>query len=213
MSLLSEEKPISLEGVTEDWLRALVDSRIDRIVHPRLSNPGAGSAAGRLPLPPAFSRGARFMLNKFFLGAAVSLAAVTALPSAAQADHRDRYDSRYYEGGYNDGRYHGDGYRRYRRGDYYRGGYSRGGSYNRGGYYNRGSYYGGGYGYNDRYYRGRRCGSGTTGAIVGGAAGALVGREIARDGRRYRRGGNGTVGAIVGGAVGALVGREIDRSC
>ena len=52
------------------------------------------------------------------------------------------------------------------------------------------------------------------GAIVGGAAGALVGREIARDGRRYRyRGGNGTVGALIGGAVGALVGREIDRSC
>ena len=79
----------------------------------------------------------------------------------------------------------------------------------------------------DGYYKGRvwrdshgrlRCKrpNGTTGLIVGGAAGALVGREIARDGgrHRYRRGGgSGTVGAIIGGAVGALVGREIDRGC
>jgi hypothetical protein len=141
------------------------------------------------------------MLGKFILGAAASLTALTVLPGAAEAGHRDRYGSydRYDTGYYGD-RSYGDGYRRYRRGDYYRGNN-----------YRRGR----GYGYNDGYYRGRRCGSGTTGAIVGGAAGALVGREIARDGRRYRyhRGGNGTVGAIIGGAVGALVGREIDRSC
>lgn len=139
------------------------------------------------------------MLGKFILGAAASIMAVTALPATAEAGQRDRYYDRYDDRGY-----YGDGYRRYRRGDYYRGNSRRG----------YGNYYGRGYGYNDRYYRGRRCGSGTTGAIVGGAAGALVGREIARDGRRYRRGGgNGTVGAIIGGAVGALVGREVDRSC
>ena len=65
------------------------------------------------------------------------------------------------------------------------------------------------------YYGGRgyRCGSGTTGAIVGGAAGALIGREIGRDGRGYRyRGRNsGTTGAIIGGAIGALIGREATR--
>jgi hypothetical protein len=47
--------------------------------------------------------------------------------------------------------------------------------------------------------------NGTTGLIVGGAAGALVGREIAGRGDR-------TIGAVVGGAAGALVGREIQRS-
>lgn len=65
-------------------------------------------------------------------------------------------------------------------------------------------------------YYGRRC-SGTTGTIVGGVAGALIGREVAK-GRRdyygYRRGGDKTAGAIIGGAVGALVGREVGkRSC
>jgi hypothetical protein len=47
--------------------------------------------------------------------------------------------------------------------------------------------------------------NGTTGLIVGGAAGALIGREIAGRGSR-------TVGAVVGGAAGALVGREVQRS-
>ena len=53
-------------------------------------------------------------------------------------------------------------------------------------------------------YRCRRD-DGTVGLLVGGAAGALIGREI--DGGRDR-----TVGTIVGGAAGALIGREIDRS-
>lgn len=145
------------------------------------------------------------MLGKYFVGTAVSLSALVMVPSVAAADHRDGYYSRYDDGGY-----YRDGRRRYQRGDYYRGrGYDR---YYRGrAYYEPAGSYGG---YDDRRYYGRgRCGEGTTGAIVGGAAGALVGREIARDGRRYRNRGSGTVGAIVGGAVGALVGREIDRSC
>ena len=64
--------------------------------------------------------------------------------------------------------------------------------------------------YNDSYDRrayrssGTRCRSGTTGAIVGGAAGALLGREIA--GRRDR-----TLGTILGGAAGALGGRALTR--
>jgi hypothetical protein len=155
------------------------------------------------------------MLRKLFVGAAASLCAMVVLPGAAEAGRRDGYYDRLHYDGYDD-----RGYRhRYRPGDYYRGSrYRRGyGSY--GGYgrpYGYG-YGGGGYGYGRRYYRGR-CGDGTTGAIVGGAAGALVGREVARDGRRYsrhryRRGGDGTVGAIIGGAIGALVGREINRSC
>ena len=53
-----------------------------------------------------------------------------------------------------------------------------------------------------RYYCRKQ--NGTTGLVIGGAAGALLGREIAGRGDR-------TLGAIVGAAGGALLGREIDR--
>ena len=159
------------------------------------------------------------MLRKIIIGAAASIAALVALPAAAQAQayYGDPYYGRGHYGGsgyYGGSPYYG-GYRhRYRPGDYYPVARHRRGYYGRG-YYGRG-YYGRGYGYNRGYYRGR-CGDGTTGAIVGGAAGALVGREIDRSdgGRygRYRGRDSGTTGAIVGGVVGALVGREIDRSC
>jgi hypothetical protein len=78
-------------------------------------------------------------------------------------------------------------------------------------------YYGGG-GYNGQSYYGNgiRC-SGTTGTIVGGVAGAVVGSKIAGGRRTYdnygnRRGGSGTTAAIIGGAVGALLGRKVDKS-
>ena len=68
----------------------------------------------------------------------------------------------------------------------------------------------------DGYYHGKtwrdsqgrlRCrrSNGTVGIIVGGAAGALVGRAV--DGGRNR-----TTGTVVGAAVGALAGREIARN-
>lgn len=56
---------------------------------------------------------------------------------------------------------------------------------------------------NDRRYRCDR-GSGTTGLILGGGAGALLGRTI--DGGRDK-----TLGTVLGAAGGALLGREIDR--
>ncbi len=56
----------------------------------------------------------------------------------------------------------------------------------------------------DRYYNGRRC-SGTTGTILGGAAGALAGRAIDSRGSR-------TTGTLLGAAAGALLGREIGKS-
>lgn len=61
-------------------------------------------------------------------------------------------------------------------------------------------------GYDDRYYgRSRqRCRSGTTGAIIGAAAGALLGREVAG------RGDRGT-GTILGAAAGGLGGRALTR--
>jgi hypothetical protein len=66
--------------------------------------------------------------------------------------------------------------------------------------HSHGRYYDGG---NYRY----RCnrGSGTTGLILGGAAGALLGRSL--DGGRDR-----TLGTLAGAAGGALLGREIQRS-
>ena len=63
---------------------------------------------------------------------------------------------------------------------------------------------------NDRIYRGQngqyycRRNDGTTGLIVGGAVGALIGREL-------DRGGSQTVGTILGAGTGALLGREIAR--
>jgi hypothetical protein len=53
-----------------------------------------------------------------------------------------------------------------------------------------------------RYYC--RRGNGTTGLVIGGAIGALVGHEL--DGGRDH-----TVGTVLGAAGGALLGREIDR--
>ena len=55
-----------------------------------------------------------------------------------------------------------------------------------------------------RYYCKRS--NGTTGLLIGGAAGALIGREIAG------RNGDRTLGAILGAAGGALLGREVSRS-
>lgn len=55
----------------------------------------------------------------------------------------------------------------------------------------------------DGHYHCRRE-NGTTGLIVGAAAGALLGRQLAGRGDR-------TLGTLLGGAGGALLGREIDR--
>ena len=54
-----------------------------------------------------------------------------------------------------------------------------------------------------RYYCKRS--NGTTGLIVGGAAGALAGRAIDTRGDR-------ATGTIIGAAAGALLGREVQRS-
>ncbi len=47
--------------------------------------------------------------------------------------------------------------------------------------------------------------NGTTGLLVGGAAGVLAGRAIDRRGER-------TTGAVLGGALGALLGRQVQRN-
>ena len=63
---------------------------------------------------------------------------------------------------------------------------------------------------NDRVYRGQdgryycRRSDGTTGLIVGAAAGGLLGAAIAP-------GGSGLLGALLGGGAGALAGKSIDK--
>ena len=65
--------------------------------------------------------------------------------------------------------------------------------------------------YTGRTWRGRdgrihcRRGNGTTGLLIGGAGGALIGHEL--DGGR-----NHTTGTVVGAVAGALIGREVQRS-
>lgn len=96
--------------------------------------------------------------------------------------------------------------------------YDRWGRYDRGGRYD--GYYGQSYrgGYRDerinrntRVWRGNdgryycRRGDGSTGLLIGGAVGGLLGNSVAGRGDR-------TLGTILGLAGGALLGREIDRS-
>ncbi len=64
---------------------------------------------------------------------------------------------------------------------------------------------------NDQVWRGRdgryycKRNNGTTGLVIGGVGGALIGRTIDTRGDR-------TLGTVLGAAGGALLGREIERS-
>jgi opacity protein-like surface antigen len=135
-----------------------------------------------------------FSDNAYALSGA-SLDAMTAFNMSQVAENRrGRYnDYDYGRSGYDD-RY--DNRRDYRRGDYYREDrYER--RYDR--RQTRRTWRG-----NDgRYYCERD--DGTTGLLIGGAAGAVIGSEVARRGDK-------TVGAILGGLGGALLGRAIDKS-
>ena len=106
-----------------------------------------------------------------------------------------------------------DDYRRYGYRDYDRRGYDRG-DYRRGDRYyrndrrvRRGDYIRSDTrvwrGRDNRYYCSRS--DGTTGLLIGGAAGAVLGSEVAGRGDK-------TLGALLGGLGGALLGRSIDRS-
>ncbi|MCA1653433.1 MAG: glycine zipper 2TM domain-containing protein [Sphingomicrobium sp.] len=130
---------------------------------------------------------------------ALSAASMVAIPATADAHRYRGYSNGYYSNGYDNG--------------YYNNGYGYNGYNN--GYYGQNAYYGQrayNNGYYGRSYRDHRC-SGTTGTIVGGAGGALLGRSIgrSRDYDGYRRG-SGTTGTILGAAIGALVGREVGKS-
>ncbi len=158
----------------------------------------------------------------------LALAAV-ALPSVAVAqpypdgssgayrdgrDRRDGYSDGYDQNGYNRDGYDRDGYDR-------RG--TNGDGYNRDGYRDRDNQYDRRYydqqgryvsprplGRNDHAWRGNdgryycRRNNGTTGLIVGGVAGGVLGNII--DGGRHR-----TLGTLLGAGGGALLGRSVDR--
>lgn len=86
----------------------------------------------------------------------------------------------------------------------YRGHYGESSYDDRGGY-DRGYYDGPVWRGNDGRYRCRR-NDGTTGLLIGGVAGGLLGREVAG------RHGDRTAGFLLGAVGGALVGRAIDRN-
>jgi hypothetical protein len=138
------------------------------------------------------------------LAASASLA--TALPASAATSYHSTYDAPTAQSQeYGRDRYGREDYRRGYRGDYrsdYRGSY-------RDDYRNSGRYDQRVYrdtrvwrGDNGRYYCRKQ--NGTTGLLIGGAAGALLGRSV--DGGRDR-----TLGTVIGAAAGALLGREVDR--
>jgi hypothetical protein len=124
------------------------------------------------------------MLRNVVIGVALVASASTALPSAAMAkDHGHKH-------GHHGRHHHGDDDDRGRRYDGDR------------------RYYSDRYAEPRRYYSDNqpsyRCGKtgGTTGLIIGGAAGALLGRAIDTRGER-------TTGTILGAGAGALLGREV----
>lgn len=174
-------------------------------------------------------------MKKLILGASMLALAITAAPAMAQSrnDHREhaqdiREDQREYREDMRDAdnprearqarreyqrnaRETRRDWRRYRNYDYNRmePGTSR---YDAARYYRSGnSYQTRRLGMNDRIYRGNddryycRRPDGTTGLIIGGVAGGLVGNTIGR-------GDNNTLGAILGAAGGALAGRAIERN-
>ena len=138
------------------------------------------------------------MIKQTLLIASAAAATMVAIPASANASHRhyQNYSQPYYGQ-----QAYGYGYQPYYGQRAYGYGYQP--------YYQQQRYYG----RQRAYYGHQRCGNGTTGLIVGGAAGALLGREVDRGGNRYYGRGSGTTGAIIGGAIGALVGREVARSC
>ena len=132
------------------------------------------------------------IITRTALALAASGMAVSAVPAAAVDFHAPGYTAAPAEDGWNR-------HRRDRNRDQYRN-YDRG--YSSQAYYDEPVYR------DTRVWRGDdgrtycRKKDGTTGLIIGGAAGALIGREV--DGGRNR-----TLGTILGAAAGALIGKEI----
>ncbi len=153
-------------------------------------------------------------MPKTFKRAALALLApamvLTASPALAHDDY-GRHDNARHDNGWHHGERKHDRWES-RRGDRYGNDYARQDRRDYRGDYRTSEYYGEPVYARTRTWRGDdgrtycRRSDGTTGLIVGGVAGALIGREVA--GSR----GDRTVGAILGAAGGALLGRAVDRS-
>ena len=156
-------------------------------------------------------------MKKIVLAAAMAAVAMPAAPAFAQTNAELQYqrEMRQYERQVaryerQQRRYNRRMNRQWRNYDYnrYEPGYN---TYYADRYYVPGSYQERRLSTDDRIYRGRngqyycRRPDGTTGLIIGGIAGALLGRAIAP-------GGSNTIGTLIGGAGGALAGRAIDRN-
>ena len=145
-------------------------------------------------------------MTKIFKNAALALVAPGLLVTALPAQARD-YDQGNYGWSQNDSYNHS---RERNRGWRNQGQYGNGYGYN-GGYYNNNRYDEPVYrntrpwrGDDGRYYCRRS--DGTTGLIIGGAVGGLIGSQVAG------RHGDKTLGVILGAGIGARAGREIARS-
>lgn len=171
-------------------------------------------------------------MRNFILAGILAAVAIPAMPAIAQNgpdpqyqnrrddDRRDeRRDDRRDDRGRPDDRRGGPGDRGrgpsgpqsdFRRYDYNRPD-PRYGNYQADRYYRQGNYGNRRLGNNDRIYRGRdnryycRRDDGTTGLIIGGLGGGVLGNIIAP-------GGSKTLGTILGGGAGALLGRSVDRN-
>jgi hypothetical protein len=134
-------------------------------------------------------------MRKLILSAAIAALAVPAATPALARDHWNHHDNGDWRSGRNydwnrpDPRY---------------------GGYDAARYYRQGNYRERRLGRNDRVYRGNdgryycRRTDGTTGLIVGGVLGGLIGNTIA-DGH------SSTLATILGASGGALLGKSIDR--
>lgn len=142
-------------------------------------------------------------MRDVLLAAVAGLSAFAAGPGTAVAHDRvvREYHSYSYESDRDDDERDWRDHRRHR--DEYDYDYREPAAYSRSYYYEASPRYDRRY-RDNRYYRGDCRTSGTTGAIIGGALGALVGRGMDRDGDR-------AVGTILGAGGGAVIGHEIDR--
>lgn len=130
------------------------------------------------------------MMRIAFLAAAlaVSLTATTAMPGAAIArdNHRGHQDR-----GHQNDRWQGNGHGHWDPATHYRSGHYKARRLGREDHIYRG--------HDGRYYCRRS--NGTTGLVIGGIAGGLLGHAVSGD----------TVGTIIGAGGGALLGKSIDQ--
>ena len=140
------------------------------------------------------------ILKNTALALAASGLAATAIPAAAADFGHGGYHAAPHEDSWNKhrnrDRYDRDRYRR---------------SYDDNYYSRSGNYYGEPVYRNTQVWRGQdgrtycRKKDGTTGLIIGAAAGALIGRSVSGYGDR-------TLGTVIGGALGALLGKQVAQN-